>query len=149
LFAIKAHALKGMLAMLGARDLSEIGKKLEFAAKEERYDECAETLDLFIEAMTQFHSYLKSVISESGYNNTEAANTADGNCSQEDILKLAQYCEMGQGVEIDRLNKQLKGARRGSALGDIMNEAFDFIDAFDYDQAAELLRKAAQLIEEA
>jgi HPt (histidine-containing phosphotransfer) domain-containing protein len=58
-FAIKAHALKGAFAQIGALRLSEDCRLLEFAAKEGRFQDCKAAFSGFLERAKTFESALK------------------------------------------------------------------------------------------
>lgn len=48
-FTIQAHSLKGQLLNMGATELGDMARELEFASKEGRYDEIAKLLQAFVE----------------------------------------------------------------------------------------------------
>jgi HPt (histidine-containing phosphotransfer) domain-containing protein len=67
LYTIKAHALKGIFTTMGADGLAELGKTLEFAAKEGRTTECLNRTAAFIDAMKAFRDALLDLSSFKAY----------------------------------------------------------------------------------
>ncbi|MDR1785520.1 MAG: response regulator [Spirochaetaceae bacterium] len=60
-FAVYAHGIKGVFALLGKDDLSETARKLEFAGKEGRVSEIEATTGPFLEALAAFKEKLRSL----------------------------------------------------------------------------------------
>ncbi|MDR0325689.1 MAG: response regulator [Oscillospiraceae bacterium] len=63
-FAIAVHAMKSMLATIGAMRLSETAFKLEAAAKNREVETCAELFPEFCENLKALHRYLLTVFPE-------------------------------------------------------------------------------------
>jgi signal transduction histidine kinase/DNA-binding NarL/FixJ family response regulator/HPt (histidine-containing phosphotransfer) domain-containing protein len=147
LYAIKAHALKGIFASIGAKTLSETGKTLEFAAKEGRDGECREGTEPFIGAMSVFRDKMRALPLFNKSAATEqktsgAAVSGGGGGTKEKIAALIEACDDGKVHEIDGLSAELRTISCGEKTDALLLEALRLIDSFDYEEAVLILKEA-------
>jgi HPt (histidine-containing phosphotransfer) domain-containing protein len=142
-FGIRAHALKGILATIGAETLSASAKELELAAKEERFDDCKNKGPAFISALTEFENTLSDVVKSE---TASFHNTATQEKPSTDTHFLVND-RMGALAEaLDGGNKKII-RQRLAELSEIfirldIVKVEELIDNYDYEEAAELLRSA-------
>jgi HPt (histidine-containing phosphotransfer) domain-containing protein len=60
-FSHVIHAVKSMLATIGAKELSETAQKLESAAKEKNADYCFTTFPPFLDKLTKLYEKLDGI----------------------------------------------------------------------------------------
>jgi HPt (histidine-containing phosphotransfer) domain-containing protein len=131
-FGIRAHALKGIFATIGHKTLSEMGKELEFAAKEGRIEVCETRTAPFIAAMNDFATKLSAFQKE-----PDDVKKAAGSIPEikEKIAALISACETSK-------SKLIKSAL--SELAQIcvhkdIDKIRDLIEDYEYAEAAKIL----------
>jgi CheY-like chemotaxis protein len=161
LFRIKTHALKGILATLGADGLSAWARELENCAKNGLCDGLDALADAFFTAASTFRSQINE-ISELRMlaKNAEEAESGDKKSKQTapeaagavipaaDWLslasKLADACEAGKAQDVDTLTAELKNADIPKESIKEINDAFNSINDYEYDSAAVSLKKLVE-----
>jgi signal transduction histidine kinase/DNA-binding response OmpR family regulator/HPt (histidine-containing phosphotransfer) domain-containing protein len=158
LYSIKAHALKGIFASIGARALSAAGKDLELAAKEGRIAECRDGTEHFIDGMAGLRDSMRGLphfakgavqkTKQNGVPSTEKTVMIKKIAAIK-IAALAEVCDAGKVHEIDELAAELKEMNysdEAEPVSRILGEAMAFIDSYDYEEAAKKLREAGGLL---
>jgi PAS domain S-box-containing protein len=140
-FAIRAHALKGIFATIGHKALSEMGKELEFSAKEGRIDVCETQAKPFIEAMHDFIARIAIVEQtvESPKTPKASGSTAGSLEVQEKIATLIAACETSKTRLIKSTLSELTQIYHHKDIEKIG----DLIDDYEYDEAAKILYSIA------
>jgi CheY-like chemotaxis protein len=142
-FGIRAHALKGMLATIGAEALSSSAKDLEFAAKESRFDECENNGPPFIDALKGFEDTLSAIVkAEEASGNKDVAQdehaAATHSTVNDSIDALAEALDGGNKKLIKQRMSELSKVFVRLDIGKIE----ELIDNYDYEEAAKTLRAA-------
>ncbi|MFP3156250.1 transporter substrate-binding domain-containing protein [Lachnospiraceae bacterium ZAX-1] len=105
LFATNAHALKGAMASIGATQISEMAKELEFAGKRGDAEAINATLGVFLEELSKLADSIDCAL-------TSMRTTADAKIdtekiNPEDLLLLKQAIETDDIFTVDELFARL------------------------------------------
>jgi signal transduction histidine kinase/DNA-binding NarL/FixJ family response regulator/HPt (histidine-containing phosphotransfer) domain-containing protein len=76
-FSISVHAMKSMLATIGAVGLSELASKLETASKKKEYDYCAGFFSELKEKLLSLHTQLSVILPDEKDNSEKKPGDAD------------------------------------------------------------------------
>jgi signal transduction histidine kinase/CheY-like chemotaxis protein/HPt (histidine-containing phosphotransfer) domain-containing protein len=137
-FAISVHAMKSVLAAVGAVKLSEIALELETASKNNELDYCVKTFPYFKERLLSLHERLTAVFPrEGGATEKEGGNIHD---LREHVKKaLAAAGDFDSDAGLEALHPLLDydfGQRNNTQL----QNAAQAFKAFDYAAAATILK---------
>ncbi|GEM_PF-1992800 len=142
-FRIEIHAQKSALLNIGAERLSERARKLELAA-EAKHSYIVQTFPGFIEDLTGLLGCLDTVFpaedqewrKELPYATAEQKEALRG--VVEHTLELINELENDTALE---QIEQLRQVSYGEAIDQLIEEAGNSIEGFDYDRAAEVLQQ--------
>ncbi|MDR1148810.1 MAG: response regulator [Spirochaetaceae bacterium] len=134
-YHIKIHALKGLLATLGLKSLSEWAKKLELASAEgeDGFPLCRDETPLFINECRKFFNRLPEEFTVS--RPTEKKNRGDINVFWTNLNKLKPALETGHANSIKELIERLNPLSFDKETDGFISELSDLILDFDYDIA--------------
>ncbi len=137
------HSLKGILANIGADDLSEFSKKMEIAALEQDEAYIKENEASYIEQVESFRDSLKGAIEE--YKKLTASDTLENYVPMDHnvyVEKLGQLINRIKRFEFNEINDLLEELIAASQEEEkkILKEAYDNIQQFQYEEALELVR---------
>lgn len=149
-YTIQAHGMKSSSLSIGAKDLSELAKKLEFAGKEGKYEiiqeEHANILQLLDDVIKEIQKYLQ----ENGSNDTDNQGISVTDMKeisiealQEYVEKLKEACDSFEGDEISALAEQLCGyTLNGQPLNTHFAQVKKYAEDYEYGMALEEVEKA-------
>jgi HPt (histidine-containing phosphotransfer) domain-containing protein len=152
-FSVKAHALKGVLATLGANALSEQGRILEFASKDGKTGECLRDAPMFMEGVAVFRSKLLELPNIKLKLEAEEAKAkqekeeragkpvADTVVIKERLISFARACAKGKTRDIDGFVEEFKNTACPDSVLEGLDEVYTLINSFDFDEAAAKLHK--------
>jgi signal transduction histidine kinase/CheY-like chemotaxis protein/PAS domain-containing protein/HPt (histidine-containing phosphotransfer) domain-containing protein len=134
-YHIKIHALKGLLATLGLKSLSEWAKKLELASAEDEDDFplCRNETFPFINECRKFFNRLPEEFTVS--HSTKKKNREDIDVFWTNLNKLKPVLETGHANSIKELIEKLNLLSFDKETDGFISELSDLIGDFDYDIA--------------
>jgi HPt (histidine-containing phosphotransfer) domain-containing protein len=132
-YGIRVHAMKGMFATIGVRGLSERGRELEFAVKENRIEVCIEKGPKFVADIKEFAEKLGKIVQQQ-----EVVQAVASTASVPAIVQsLIKALNASKSKEVEEQFKALKGAMGGNEQIDKIG---DLIDDFDNEEAVKQLK---------
>jgi HPt (histidine-containing phosphotransfer) domain-containing protein len=142
-FGIRSHGLKSVFATIGARNLSDEGKRFEFAAKEGRFDECKDEGQSFINAVSAFGIVLKSVLdaSPSGMQSDQGKTAPQAQNHMFVHDRIAALISALEEANTKAVKANYGELNRIFVRLDIDNVK-ELIDNYDYEEAAKLLQRS-------
>ncbi|MDR2808045.1 MAG: response regulator [Spirochaetaceae bacterium] len=146
-YTVQVHAYKGIYATIGARRLSEWGRRLEAASKGEDKRICLAETEGFCRALEAFNAALRGTslfVEESG---PEKIGTGAADMAAK-LVELVEACEEGRSASIKAVVKELEVLRllgAPPAFDAAFAETLDMVNSRDYDEAVE---KAQELLAE-
>jgi HPt (histidine-containing phosphotransfer) domain-containing protein len=137
IYAGQVHALKGVLATLGAAELSNESKRLEFAAKLADKSLCVNNHGKFKEALLSFEKSLKETsLFVEAIIKKEKVTTDD---FIKKLTVLVKACEKGSPDEVDECAAEIKKLETEpeieSEINSKLKEVFSLVETMDYDEA--------------
>jgi CheY-like chemotaxis protein/anti-sigma regulatory factor (Ser/Thr protein kinase) len=134
-YHIKIHALKGLLATLGLKSLSEWAKKLELASAEEEggLTLCHDETILFIDECRKFFNRLPEEFTVSY--SMKKKKHGDINVFWKNLNKLKPALETGHANSIKELIERLNMLSFDKKIDGFISELSDLILDFDYNIA--------------
>jgi HPt (histidine-containing phosphotransfer) domain-containing protein len=142
-YIVQVHAFKGICATIGADDLSEWGKKLEWASKSGDKSMClAETGD-FCSALEELNAALRGTSLFAETSEEDKIEITAGSMAEK-IREFAEACEEGRSTRIKAAVKELEGFRLLGASPEFeaaLAEILDLARSMDYDEAVEKARE--------
>jgi CheY-like chemotaxis protein len=135
-FSIRVHALKGIFATIGHKALSEMGKALEFAAKEGRIEVCETRTAPFIAAMNDFAAKISTFqkVSDTASDNVEKVLGSIPEV-KEKIAALISACGTSKSKLIKSALSELTQICDHKDIDKIRN----LIEDYEYAEAAKIL----------
>lgn len=136
------HSLKGILANIGATELSEFSSEMEIASHDQNEAYIKENVTSYIEQIESFRDSLKWAVDE--YRKLTAEDTLELHRSmekeeyEEKLGQLLACIKRFEFNEINALMEELILASEGENR-ETLKEAYDFIHQFQYDKAFELV----------
>lgn len=127
-YIIKVHSLKSSSATVGAVQMSEHAKAHEMAGKEGRYDYIRQDYDNLIEEYETLISRICSV------NNVESDIT-------EIVQKIVSDIEDYEVDDAQESLQQMVDSDIDESIKRILCDAMDKMEDFEYEEAADILRK--------
>lgn len=142
--SIYFHSLKGIFANIGAMELAEFSKKMEFASHEQNEAYIKENAVSYIEQIEAFRDCLKNAVEEcrkqNGQNTLEMHKAMEKKEYEEKIEQLLNRIRRFEYNEINELLEELILASSDEKK-DILEEAYNYIQKFQYDEAFALAEK--------
>lgn len=138
------HSLKGILANIGAIELSDFSKEMEIASRDQNEAYIKENVASYIQQIETFRDNLKWAIEE--YKKLTEADTLETTKSmkskdyQEKLEQLLICIKRFEFNEINTLIEELIQASKDERK-DTLKEAYNYIQQFQYDEALELVEK--------
>jgi HPt (histidine-containing phosphotransfer) domain-containing protein len=137
-FSISVHAMKSMLATIGAVTLSELALKLETASKKKEYDYCVLYFPELKEKLLSLHERLSVIIPD--VKNVFAKKPGDPACLKENVqkaLSAANDFDCDTGMEAVNV---LLVYDFGNDTNTLLQNALTAFRNFDFDGAVESLK---------
>jgi PAS domain S-box-containing protein len=144
-FAIDVHGMKGSLANIGAMEISDLAKELEFAAKDANSGFCTSNLPPFLEKLQTFKQKLIEAFAEEKQNQGIIEIPPELPPIFEKLtvaLGETDYLAIDRGMEsLDKLNLSLGTEPKHGALKDEIEQIKDAVMMLDYESALNMMRK--------
>ena len=142
-FVIDVHAVKSSSASIGANELSELAKQLEFAGKEERYEFIDAHMDNFVEeskklinVLDDFFAKYNKYIDENDDEQTEVSVL-----DNQWLHEVSRACEDMDSNRVSELLLKVKGQRFDKTESELVAQIVSYAEQYDYDEIVMLLRK--------
>ena len=146
LFQIKAHSMKSNLKMIGAMELSEQAKELEYAARDKDKEMiCASTV-VFIDACTELLIAVGKIPEIVNKNRTirESYDKGAVTALLDEVIKAMENFDMESA---DETMKKLEGYEYPQQIQEFVNELSGKVLNLDTDGAKESIAKIKELIQ--
>ncbi|MBQ9608025.1 MAG: response regulator [Lachnospiraceae bacterium] len=135
LYRTKVHAMKSSAAMIGAVELSEKAKRLEYAARDKRVFRVLAVTPDFLKEWREYKDKLKCMVKEETFDKL-AYNYEDVNIYLKMLLNFMENMELDSS---DETMEKLRGYFYPDELsGDIQNLSVA-VENIDYDMAKEII----------
>ena len=136
-FVIDAHGIKSTSASIGAMELSELAKQMEYAGKEEN-------LEFIDEHMTQFVDCCeKTIRSLDEFFSTDEKETKEMELSvldEEWLHSISMACEDMDSSRASELLDVIQGKRFLEEEERIVKQIREYVEQYDYDEVVSLLQ---------
>lgn len=137
-FVIDVHGVKSASASVGASELSELAKQLEFAGKEENLEFINAHMPDFIEKCQSMITVLETFFAEDKEDEKELKISALDKQWLEDI-RLA--CEDMDSLKACELLEQVRGKRYSEKEEKLVKKISEYVNQYDYDEVISLLKE--------
>ncbi len=154
LFTTNVHALKSSSASVGAVNISEKFKALEFAGKENNRMFIEENLDPTLHAFDELLAKVKSILVEKGVfeglaDSTDALKDLDReNLDAEVMSDLQQNLNNVNLKRCEELINELAGHNYGEEINANIKKMKDAYDMFDYQTVKNMVKAVLNIINE-
>jgi CheY-like chemotaxis protein/HPt (histidine-containing phosphotransfer) domain-containing protein/anti-sigma regulatory factor (Ser/Thr protein kinase) len=145
-YAIKTHAVKGVFAAIGVKELSEWAYKLETASKNRELETVRSDTFPFCAAMDLFqNALLKTSLMKKPEEGEKRKAEPAYILEQLDLLRGA--CENGDGDSAEGIVKDLEQISSGTEEADlILKEICSLTFSYDYDEVLEKIKDLVNLL---
>lgn len=142
LFITHVHALKSASASIGAIEVSERAKQLEFAGKDRDLDSIRALLPEFLDKLSELAENIQEYLQASAPQEDAPRHTATEktHCCADVLQALQTACEAFDTKAVD-LHMERLHAMPEATLRPLTDKLQEHIDAFEYEEAAALLKK--------
>ncbi|MGN0551801.1 MAG: ATP-binding protein [Oscillospiraceae bacterium] len=151
-YVIEVHALKSTSLSIGAEPLSELAKELEFAGKEGKYDIISAKNEKLLSMYSEVLEKIRGYLTEKGIGNSDVAEseTEQNELSAIGADKLKELIEQFEAAcgnfdcdEAIKIADEASGySFEERPLKEFFGKAAALADNFEYEAAAELVKKA-------
>ncbi len=146
LFTTNVHALKSSSASIGAMDMSELFKRLEFAGKENNRAYIEENLSFALENFRELLEKVKSFLEErnafedpSDLFGNAVSNLEEEELNQEDVLELQQCMNNVNLKRCEEIIEMLSGKNYGTNNNRLILDMKNAYDMFDYSKVKKVI----------
>ncbi len=140
IMALYFHSLKGIFLNIGADDLANDSKMMEFAAKEFENLYVHQQMDEYMDKIKNFHSQLSDVCDI--YKKHSSDNAAGGSMEESEfeknLVKLKECTENFEYIEITEVLEKMLSSSEGERAQKLQ-EVYDCIQNFQYDDALAII----------
>lgn len=139
------HSLKGIFLNIGADELAEQSKRLEFAAREFENPYVHEMMDGYLEKVKKIHDQLEQACifykeQDKNKSNSEAMPASE---FMKNVEQLKEYIQDFNYIDIIETLEKMMGSASADKQ-DILNKVYDNIQNFEYDNAFEILNNITE-----
>lgn len=148
-YAIKAHAMKGAFANLGAAVLSEWAGRLELAARNGEYAVCKNETGKFCAEMKSFRDSLTALNimgANNGENGTKEKTAIGAQELKQKLEELSNFCMLGDSDSAEEIKKELGRRCFSSEVDGELDEIYDLVSSFDFEAAADKIKGLVERI---
>ncbi|MBP5180981.1 MAG: response regulator [Clostridiales bacterium] len=151
-YVIKVHALKSTSLTIGAKELSEKAKALEFAGREDRIDEIKNDtepmLELFLTVLGEVKAFLlskgvtpKEPAADVGSDDVKKVIDKVGKDKFNELLdKFIEACDGFDSSAVESIVDEAQ-AVGGLEFRALFDAAINHVNSFEYDEASEEIKK--------
>ncbi|MDR0497365.1 MAG: Hpt domain-containing protein, partial [Treponema sp.] len=144
-FAVDVHGMKGSLANIGAMEISELAKELEFAAKDSNTGFCASNMPPFLEKLRSFRQNLVEAFAMEKQNNTPIEIPPELPPILKklaDAVNETDYSAIDKGIEsLEKLSQSFGSESKHGALKEELEQIIDAVQMMDYENALRVIQK--------
>lgn len=139
------HSLKGIFLNIGADELAEQSKRLEFAAREFENPYVHEMMDGYLEKVKKFHDQLEQacIFYKEQDKNKSSSEVMPVSEFMKNVEKLKEYIQDFNYIDIIEMLEKMMGSTT-SEKQEILNQVYDNIQNFEYDTAFEILNNITE-----
>ena len=135
-FVIDVHAIKSTSANVGAMELSELAKQLEFAGKEENREFIDKYINAFVEKCERMLRVLDAFWeSKEDIVIDEEISTLDNQW----LYDIRQACDEMDSAKAYELLEKNKDKRFSQEESDLINKIKEYVNQYDYEEVVSLL----------
>jgi len=135
-FVIDVHAIKSTSANVGAMELSELAKQLEFAGKEENREFIDKYINAFVEKCERMLRVLDAFWeSKEDIVIDEEISTLDNQW----LYDIRQACDEMDSAKAYELLEKIKDKRFSQEESDLINKIKEYVNQYDYEEVVSLL----------
>ncbi|MDR3320962.1 MAG: response regulator [Synergistaceae bacterium] len=137
-YAIKVHAVRGVMATIGVESVSKLARQLEAASKEGDYELCAGKNSELCEAVVKFRDALSgtSLMADSGASVEKKRVDAPSLMSELENMRTA--CDFGAMNDVNGSMARLRGMSLNEEADAEVEKICNLAESFDYDEASEM-----------
>lgn len=137
-FVIDVHGVKSSSASIGAIELSEMAKQLEFAGKEENFEFIDSHMDNFVDKSNEIISVLDTF-----FEGDEEINDADitemATLDRKWLSDISEACNDMDSNRVSQLMKLVKGKVFNESDKKLIKQIEKSIEQYDYDEVVTLV----------
>lgn len=139
------HSLKGIFLNIGADELAEQSKRLEFAAREFENPYVHEMMDGYLEKVKRFHDQLEKACifykeQDKNKSNSEIMPASE---FMKNVEQLKEYIQDFNYIDIIEMLEDMMGSASEDKR-EVLNKVYDSIQNFEYDTAFEILNNITE-----
>ncbi|MDR2661764.1 MAG: Hpt domain-containing protein [Treponema sp.] len=138
-YTFALHAVKGLLAGIGAWGLSRKALELENASRQGNYELCRRDGGAAVKEMEALAEALRATALFDGTGG-ESREEASPDTLTEKLRALAGACAAGNSAEAETLAKELRGKTFGAEADEFVETLCACVDTMDYDRVLQALR---------
>ncbi|MDR1306295.1 MAG: Hpt domain-containing protein [Treponema sp.] len=138
-YTFALHAVKGLLAGIGAWELSRKALELESASREGNYEPCRRDSGAVFREMEALAGALRGTALFDGTGGESRAEASPETLAEK-LRALAGACAAGNSAEAETLAEELRGKTFGPEADEFVESLCARVDALDYDRVLEALR---------
>lgn len=139
-FVIDVHSIKSTSASIGAMELSEAAKKLEYAGKISDFEYIDSEFDSFSDKCRNITAILDSFLSE---DKVENENKESAVLQREWLEQMYAACEDMDAIKAADLIEQIRDKQYSAKEEELINSISGYIEEYDYDEVLGILKNYA------
>lgn len=148
-YLFEAHALKGLARGIGAKELAEIAKQQEMAAREKNYTVIEEKSDYLFEQYGMLLANIKFVFLDNGIALTEEVKVQDVELTPGEytsqLLSMMGSLDMLEQQEAEKKVNDMLSFKMDDAKREVLEQVKRSVKNFDYEEAKEYVQKLLQM----
>ncbi len=137
-FVTDVHGIKSSSAGIGAMDLSELAKELEYAGKEENIGYIDEHMDDFVNSCENMLHVLRNIFSE---DEEEVKESELSEIDKQWLHDISQACEDMDSFKASVLLDEIRGKRFSDDENRLVKKIEEYVNQYDYDEVVELIQE--------
>ncbi len=145
-FTTNVHGIKSSSASIGAMEVAELFKELEFDGKENRVEEIGRKFPVYMEKFRQILGIVREYLISNGM---LAENTKEENLEMKEVEELTPEMLQGLKTELDKMNlkvtdeliPKLASRNFGSEANEQIRQLKEAYDMFDFHQVKMILNQ--------
>jgi len=135
-FVIDVHSIKSTSASVGAIDISELAKQLEYAGKEENLEFIDKYINLFVQKCERMIKVLDDLFKQDKYVVLEEEISI---LDKQWLHDVRQACEDMDSAKAVELLKGMAGKRFSEEDSELLKKIEEYVNQYDYEEVVSLL----------
>lgn len=144
-YSFDAHALKGLTLGIGAIELSNLAKELEYDARDHKKEEVAKKHDKMVEEYRMLLANIKFTLQENNALADKKENVSDVILSESDkkerLREVLDCIELLDKIEAEKKLSEILSTNLDASDREILTKAEKKLNDFDYDEAKKYILK--------